>query len=40
MLYEDNDGNLMHPEEVEALFPYEIEERGFHIFSNKYDIVV
>lgn len=33
MLYEDKDGNLMHPEEVEALSPCEIEERGFHVYD-------
>lgn len=33
MLYEDKFGNLMHPEDVEALSPYEIEERRFHVFD-------
>lgn len=34
MLYEDMYGNLMHAEEVEALSPHEIEERGFHVFDS------
>jgi len=33
MLYEDKNGILMHPEEVEELSLYEIEERGFHVFD-------
>ena len=33
MLYEDNDGNLLLPEEVEELSPFEIEERGFHVIE-------
>ena len=33
MLYEDKFGNLMHPEDVEALSLYEIEERSFHLFD-------
>jgi hypothetical protein len=40
MLYEDNSGNLMPPEEVEALPAYEIEERGFHVYDGpKYAVV-
>ena len=33
MLYEDKFGNLMYPEDVEALSPYEIEEKCFHVFE-------
>ena len=35
MLFEDNSGRLLHAEEVDALSPWEIEERGIHIYDNK-----
>ena len=33
MMYQDRNGNLRHPEEVEALSPHEIAEMGFHVFD-------
>ncbi len=30
MLYEDNSGRLLFPDEVEDLFSWEIEELGIH----------
>jgi hypothetical protein len=33
MLYEDNFGRLLMPSEVDELSPYEIEEKGIHIFN-------
>lgn len=36
MLYEDKFGKLWHPDDVEALSEYEIQELGFHICSCKY----
>ncbi len=34
MLYEDMNGRLMHPEEVESLSFHEIEERGIHVYDD------
>ena len=31
MLFEDSKGNLLMPEEVDELSPWEIEERGIHL---------
>lgn len=40
ILYEDKEGILMRPEEVEALSPHEIEERGIHVFDDpRYAVV-
>ena len=33
MIYEDVYGNLMHASEVERLAPFEIAERGFHLYD-------
>ena len=33
MLYEDNDGNLLLPDEVDELSPFEIEEKGIHLME-------
>jgi len=39
-MYEDRYGNLMHPDEVDALSPHEIEERGFHVVDeDRYGVV-
>jgi len=34
MRYQDRNGDLMHPEDVKALSPHEIEERCFHVFDD------
>lgn len=34
MLYEDNEGRLVHPEELEEMSPFEIEERGIHLYDD------
>lgn len=34
MLFEDKEGNLMHPDEVDELSPWEIEERGLHVYDH------
>ena len=31
MLYQDRYGNLLHPDEVDELQPFEIEEKGIHV---------
>jgi hypothetical protein len=33
MMYEDSSGNILMPEEVEELSPWEIEERRIHVSS-------
>ena len=33
MLYEDRYGNLLMPEEIEALSPWEIDELGIHLME-------
>ena len=33
MLFEDKDGKLYHPEELDELSPYEIQEREFHLYD-------
>jgi len=35
MLFEDIHGNLLHPEEVDKLSPWEIEERGIHVWEKE-----
>jgi hypothetical protein len=35
-MFEDKNGNLLMPDEVDALSPREIEDREIHIFE-KYD---
>ena len=34
MLYEDKFGNLMHPDEVEALSPWEIDDLKLHVYED------
>jgi hypothetical protein len=36
MLYQDNKGNILHPDEVDELLPYEIEELGVHVYDDPY----
>jgi hypothetical protein len=36
MLYQDNMGKIMHPDEVDELAPWEIEERGIHVYEDAY----
>ncbi len=31
MLYENHKGRIIHPEEVEEMSPWEIEEQGIHV---------
>lgn len=31
MLFEDNEGRLLHPEEVDEMSLWEVEERGIHV---------
>lgn len=31
MLYEDNRGRLLHPDKVDEMSPWEIEELGIHV---------
>lgn len=33
MLFEDKDGNIWLPEEIDELAAWEIEEKGLHIFE-------
>ena len=33
MYFEDEKGNLLMPEEVDELSPWEIEEMGIHVWS-------
>jgi hypothetical protein len=37
MLFEDDDGNIMLPEEVDMLSPWEIEEHNLHICDEEDD---
>ena len=34
MLFEDAYGNLLHPEQVDELGIWEIEERGIHVWES------
>lgn len=34
MMYEDKFGELLSPEEVDELSPFEIEERGIHFYDD------
>jgi hypothetical protein len=36
MMYEDNKGKIMHNDEVDELAPYEIDERGVHVYNDVY----
>jgi hypothetical protein len=33
MLFEDNYGNIFHPDEIDELSPWEIEEKGIHVYE-------
>ena len=33
MLYEDKKGNLIHPEKVESMSLWEIQEKGLHVYD-------
>ncbi len=35
MIYEDNEDKILMEDELEELSPWEVEERGIHIFSYK-----
>ncbi|MFH1289908.1 MAG: hypothetical protein ABIH92_00710 [Nanoarchaeota archaeon] len=37
-LFEDEEGNLLMPEEVYELSPWEIEERNIHVFGHLHGI--
>lgn len=33
MLFQDKDGKILLPEQIDEMAPFEIEERGIHILS-------
>jgi len=33
MMYEDKRGRLLHPDDVDMLSPWEIEELGIHVYG-------
>ncbi len=35
MIFEDKNGNLVDEEELDRLPPYEIEDRGFHLYDRQ-----
>lgn len=35
LLFEDSFGNLLHPEQVDELSTWEIEERGIHVWDSE-----
>lgn len=35
MIFEDKDGNLLMPDEADELSPWEIYEKGIHVYSKK-----
>jgi hypothetical protein len=36
VLYEDEVGRLLSEEEIDELSPWEIEERGIHVYAEEY----
>jgi hypothetical protein len=34
MIFEDKHGNLLMPDDLDELSPYEIEELGIHVFDD------
>ena len=37
MLFADKDGNILHPEQVDELAPFEIDERGIYVYSDLFN---
>lgn len=35
MLYEDNSGKIFLPDEIEELSPWEIEDKGIHVYDEE-----
>jgi len=35
MIFEDKDGNLLMPDEVDELSLWQIEEKGIHVYSEE-----
>ena len=34
MLFEDSKGNILSSKELDALYPWEVEERGIHVYGD------
>jgi hypothetical protein len=37
MLFEDKEGRILLPDDVDEMSPWEIEERGVHVYGDELD---